>query len=438
MGNQPLNVLTIAGSDPSSGAGIQGDIKTFMSFGVYGLSVVTALTSQNSARFFKAEPASPESIRSQIRSVISGFKVGAIKIGMVYDRRSIEVIHGELKKTRVPVVLDPVFKSSTGGTLLKESAFSHFKGLLIPLSYVITPNVPEAERISGIRIRSMQDVKDAALKISEMGAKNVVIKGGHMEGSEVTDVLLSKGRFHHFSQRRISRESHGGGCLFSATLCVNLAKGISLEESIRLAQVESRESIKRASKAGAGLPISTHKGSDPIEKALYRAIGRFLEIDGVYKHIPEVQTNFVYAKPRPSDISDILGIEGRIVRTGTTVTVAGGIRYGGSRHVGAAVLEVSKKFPGIRSAINIRYDRATLNRAVRNGLRISRYSRSLEPKKIRRLEGATIPWGIRTAVSSLKAPPDLVYHTGGSGKEPMILLFGKNPDDVIAKVSNLT
>ncbi|HJU13004.1 MAG TPA: bifunctional hydroxymethylpyrimidine kinase/phosphomethylpyrimidine kinase [Candidatus Nitrosotalea sp.] len=432
-----MNVLTIAGSDPSSGAGVQGDIKTFMSLGVYGLGVVTALTSQNSSRFFRAEAASPESIRSQIRSVISGFKVSAIKIGMVYDEKSIEVIHEELKKVRVPIVLDPVFKSSTGGTLLRKSAFPRFRDLLIPRSYVITPNVPEAERISGIMIRSMQDVREAALKINKIGAKNVVIKGGHMREGNVTDLLLENGKFYQFSLKRIARESHGGGCLFSAALCANIAKGNGLQESVRLAQGASFESIKSAAKAGIGLPIVIPKTIDIMERDLSRAIGQFAELEGIYKHIPEVQTNFVYSRPRPSDTSDILGIEGRIVRTGTKVAMAGALKYGGSRHVAAAVLEVSKKFPRIRSAINIRYDRETLDRAAVEGLRISRYDRRLEPKRLRDEEGMTTSWGMRTAISKLKTPPDLVYHMGGPGKEPMILLFGKNPDDVIAKICRI-
>ena len=129
-----MNVLTIAGSDPSSGAGIQGDIKTFTALGVYGLSVVTALTSQNSSKFFRSEPASPDMIKSQIRSVLSDFKISAIKIGMVYDKKTIKTIYTELKNVKVPVVLDPIFQSTTGGILLRQDAFSFFKKLLIPLA----------------------------------------------------------------------------------------------------------------------------------------------------------------------------------------------------------------------------------------------------------------------------------------------------------------
>jgi len=429
-----MNVLSIAGSDPSSGAGIQGDIKTFTSLGAYGVGAITALTSQNSSKFFKSEPASSEIIKSQIRSVLLDFKIDAIKKGMVYDKKTIKTIHSELKNLKIPIVLDPIFESTTGGTLLLANAFSDFKRLLIPLSYVITPNVPEAERITGMKIKSWSDAKKVAQKINSMGAKNVIIKGGHMQDDKVTDLLLENKKFHMFSQKRLVRESHGGGCIFSAALCVNIAKGKGLPESASLAQKISFESIKNSARIGKGLAIARQKNADIIEDDLSIAINQFVNIKGIYNHIPEVQTNFVFSKPCPESIFHILGLEGRIVKTGELVMVVGTLKYGGSKHVANAVLEVTRKFPSIRSAVNIKYDNKTIKKAIAKRLCIAYYDRVLESYDTKVTEGKTILWVIKSAIEKLKNPPDIIYHKGDVGKEPMILLFGKTPKDVLTKL----
>lgn len=432
-----MNVLTIAGSDPSSGAGIQGDIKTFDALGVHVLCVVTALTSQNSSRFFKSEPVSAEMIRNQIRAVFSDFKIDAIKIGMVYDKKTIKTIHGELQGIQVPVVLDPIFESTTGGVLLRPDALSYFKRLLVPLARIITPNTSEAEKISGVKIKTLNDAKRAAQKIHSMGAKSVVVKGGHMHGSSVTDILYEGGVFHAFSQKRLVRASHGGGCIFSAALCASIAKGKSISESVRLAQKTSFESIREAARIGSGLAIARQKNPDAIERELFSAINRFADIEGIYEHIPEVQTNFVYCRPHPRSISDILGLEGRLVRAGRSVLVAGKLKYGGSRHVASAVLEMAKKFPSTRSGINIRYDERTINGAIARGFEVSYYDRSLEQRGTKKAEGMTVPWGVKNAIKGLKSPPDMIYHKGDLGKEPMILIFGKSPGDILTKLGKI-
>ena len=174
-----MNLLSIAGSDPSSGAGIQGDMKTFGAFGTYGLSVITAVTSQNTRRFLDVKPVRSSLVKSQIKSVLEDFRIEAIKIGMVYDNQTIKAIHAELEGIKIPIVLDPIFKSTTGGDLQRKDAFANYKKLLIPISHVITPNMQEAEKISGVKITSLNDMRNAAKKIQKMGAKNVVIKGGH-------------------------------------------------------------------------------------------------------------------------------------------------------------------------------------------------------------------------------------------------------------------
>ncbi len=432
-----MNVLTIAGSDPSSGAGVQGDIKTFTALAAQGFCVVTALTSQNSSKFFKSEPASHEIVKSQIRAIFSDFKIDTIKIGMVYDKMIIKTIRDELQNSKIPIVLDPIFESTTGGVLLQPDALSYFKRLLIPLAHVITPNIPEAEKITGIKIDSWNDAKRAALKIHAMGAKSVVITGGHMQDDKVTDLLFVNRKFYMFSQKRIPRESHGGGCIFSAALCVNIAKGKSVLESVQLAQKISFESIRNAMKIGHGLAIARQKNPDAIEDELAKAINQFVSMEGIYQYVPEVQTNFVYSKMHSESVLDVLGLEGRLVKTGRSISVAGTLKYGGSRHVANAVLAMSKRFPTVRSAINIRYDNKTIRKAIAKKLQVSYYDRSLELHSTKNVDGKTVSWGIKSAIKKLKSPPDVIYHKGDAGKEPMILVFGKTPKDVLMKLGKI-
>lgn len=433
-----MNILTIAGSDPSGGAGVQGDLKTFASLGAHGLSVITSITSQSSSRFYETEPVPARMIRSQIRSVLEDFEVSAIKIGMVYNRASIVAIHSELEDVSAPIVLDPVIRSSTGGVLLERDALPPFRKLLVPLSSVITPNREEAEKITGLKIRSMKDMERAAKKMAAMGARSVIIKGGHMGGRRATDMVLDGGHVYTRSEARLPVETHGGGCLYSASLAVFLARGYGLRQSSALAQKASVDAIRHARNAGRGLAIAAQQGRDAIEAELSEAIQKFASMEGTYRLIPEVQTNFAYCRQNPRAISDVLGIEGRLVKAGTRVHVAGALAYGGSRHVGNSVLEVSRKFPSVRSGLNIRYDTDTIRRARSGGLRIARYDRSLEPYAAKGREGRTVSWGTRLAISKLSSPPDIIYHTGDLGKEPMILVFGKSPGDVLSKVAKIS
>lgn len=430
-----MHVLSIAGSDPSSGAGIQGDMKTFNAFGAYGLSVVTAVTSQNTSRFFDVEPVSPSLVKSQIRSILEDFHIDAIKIGMVYDKQTIRVIHSELEKIKIPIILDPIFKSTTGGILQMESAFLDFKKLLVPLSYVITPNMIEAEKISGIKIKSLKDMKNAARKIQKIGAKNVVIKGGHfLKGDKVTDVLLDGKKFRIFSHARMKFESHGGGCTFSSALCANIARGKKLSDAIDSARLFTVGSMRNVTKIGKGLAVIKPTEGDKIENQLSHAISEFCSIESIYEYIPECQTNFVYSISNPIVLKDVMGLEGRIVRTGKFATVAGYLKYGGSKHVASAVLEMTRKFPSVRSGLNVKYDDKTIKKAISKGLKVSSYDRKKEPQEIREKEGSTTSWGIKAAITSLKTPPDIIFHKGDFGKEAMILIFGKNPAEVLRKI----
>ncbi|MDE1832265.1 MAG: bifunctional hydroxymethylpyrimidine kinase/phosphomethylpyrimidine kinase, partial [Thaumarchaeota archaeon] len=224
----------------------------------------------------------------------------------------------------------------------------------------------------------------------------------------------------------------------SAALCVNIARGKKLSDAVDVARLFTIKSMKNAVKIGSGLAIVTHSKGDEIENHLSHAISKFCSIDCIYKHIPECQTNFVYSISSPRSLNDVMGLEGRIVRTGKYGTVAGNLKYGGSKHVASAVLEMTRKFPSIRSGLNLKYDSSTIKRAISKGLKISSYDRNTESQNNKEKEGNTISWGIKKAIEGWKTPPDIIFHTGDFGKEAMILIFGKNPEEVLRKTLKIT
>jgi len=424
-----MNVLSIGGSDPSSGAGIQSDIKTFSKYYVYGLTAVTAITSQNTRKVTSIEPVSAKSLNAQLDSIFSDFHVDAIKIGMVYNSQIIKIIHSKLRNIKVPIVVDPIIKSTTGTILLKKSALSDYKKMIIPLADVITPNKFEAKALSGI-----SNTKKSARKIQSMGAKCVIITGATSSNGKISDFVLEENIEYRISGKKIHIKNHGSGCNYSASITASLAKGNTINDAIKIAKDYVYQSIKHSKNIGKGVNI-THKNISNGMRELSDSINSFKQIKNIYKLIPECQTNFVFAKKNPRTIKDVLGMSGRLVKSGKEVVTAGEIVYGGSLHVGTAVIEVNKKFPEIRSCLNIKYDTKIISKAKKSRFTVLSYDRSKEPKKSRQKENSSIAWGIS---NSLKTKlPDIIYHKGDIGKEPMILIFGKNPKDVIEKVSKL-
>jgi hydroxymethylpyrimidine/phosphomethylpyrimidine kinase len=206
---------------------------------------------------------------------------------------------------------------------------------------------------------------------------------------------------------------------------------------VKFAKEFAYQSIKSAQGLGHGIKIASPK-SDKIKTELASAIQEFTKLDGVTSLIPEVQTNFVFARQDAKSIDEIMGVSGRIVKAGKNAIVAGELEYGGSRHVGSAVLTIQKKFPHLRSAVNIKFDESFIKKMQKAKYKILSYDRTRESKNTRLKENSTISWGIQSAAKNSSAPPDAVYHRGDVGKEPMIILFGKNPEDVLAKVKILT
>ena len=424
-----MNVLSIGGSDPSSGAGIQSDIKTFENHGVYGFTVITAITSQNTKKISKILPISSKIIKSQLESVLNDFKIDAIKIGMLYDSSIIKAVHSMIKKQKCPIVVDPIIESTTKTILLKKSAIKDYKKMIIPLATIITPNKQEAKILAGT-----SSIRKAAKEIQRLGAKNVIITGYNESKKIIEDFILESEKDYILNGKKIEIINHGSGCNYSASIASSLALKRSIHDAAQHAKEYVFQSIKNSKKLGKGISI-THKKISEIQKELSNSIFDFQNIKNSSKLVPECQTNFVFSKIRPKKIYNVLGISGRLVKAGDKIIQAGELKYGGSQHVATAVIEVSKKFPEIRSAINIKYEPDMIVKAKKKRMKVISYDRRKESKNSKQKENSSILWGISSCLKSTK--PDIIFHKGDMGKEPMIIIFGKTPSDVIKKIQTI-
>ena len=424
-----MNVLSIGGSDPSSGAGIQSDIKTFENHGVYGLTVITAITSQNTKKISKILPISSDIIKSQLESVLNDFKIDAIKIGMLYDASIIKAVHSMIEKQKCPIIVDPIIESTTKTILLKKSAIKHYKKMIIPLATIITPNRHEAKILAGT-----PSIEKAAKEIQKLGAKNVIITGYNETKNIIEDFVLESKKDYILKGKKIEIINHGSGCNYSASIASSLALKRSIHDAAEYAKEYVFQSIKNSKKIGKGISI-TYKKTSEMQKELSNSIIDFQNIKNSIKLIPECQTNFVFSKIKPKRIDMVLGISGRLVKAGDRIIQAGELKYGGSQHVATAVVEVSKKFPEIRSAINIKYEPSMIVKAKKKGMKVISYDRRKESKNSKQKENSSISWGISSCLKSMK--PDIIFHKGDMGKEPMIIIFGTNPEQVIKKILSI-
>ena len=259
--------LTIAGFDPSGGAGVLADVRTFAAFGLQACAAITSITSQDSANVFGAVHQTPEMVRVQVEPLLKGFAIACVKTGMLPTRSIVLEVARLFRETDLPrPVVDPVIWSSSGYRLMEEEALTALVRELIPLARLVTPNIPEAETLTGMTIASEADMRRAAVAIRELGARSVLVKGGHLgerkavggtqkaegrrqkaESEAAIDVLDNEGKVTVFREQRISGAGlHGSGCILSAAIAAGLGKGMTLENSVGAAKSFVREAIRTA------------------------------------------------------------------------------------------------------------------------------------------------------------------------------------------------
>jgi len=439
MGRIPC-ALTIAGSDSGGGAGIQADLKTFAALGVHGMTAITSITAQNTVAVTAVQDVDPDIVRAQIEAVANDIGVDAAKTGMLHTSDIVEVVADEIEKHRFPVVVDPVMIAKSGAVLLKPEATEMLVGRLLPLATVLTPNAMEAEVISGLKIMTLEDGKRAAEKIAALGPGAVVVKGGHIiqrEGRAV-DILLDKGDITLLEAERYeTTTTHGTGCSFSSAIAAELAKGKGIPEAVMVAKEFVNRSIKYGLQIGRG-----HGPLNPMAN-LYNAAERYRVLKSVgdavkllekslkvRELVAEVQMNIGMALPYASSPKDVAAVEGRIVGMKRGVRATGCPQFGISRHVARTILAVMRFDTEKRAGMNIRYSEEAVKVCRGMGLTTSFYDRRKEPPEVKEREGMTTAWGAEQAVKRVGGVPDVIYHLGDWGKEPMITLLGRTAVEV--------
>lgn len=438
------SVLSIAGSDSSSGAGIQADLKTLSSLGTYGCSAITAITVQNTKNIFEVFPIPSEIVIRQINSVLNDIRIDAIKIGMVYDGIIINKIFKILKNTNIPIIVDPIFTSTSGKNLIKYEAIKALTKKILPIATIITPNINEATQLSGIDIKNKEDLVKSLIKMKKLGPKNVIVKGGHLLSEHSIDTLIDdKLNIIEFSNSRISiPENHGSGCNFSAALSAYISQGYEIPIACKLANEFMNSVLKNLLYIGKGYPVtdtalttSSSAFKFHVIEELSIAINELEAITDVGKLIPETQSNFAYAIPNATSIKEVAGIKGRIVRIDQKVKASSCIEFGATQHIASAVISYMNINPLMRAAFNIKYDKKIIE-LLQSFMKVSEYDRRLEPQKLKEKEGYTIQWGVKKAILKDKEVRG-IYHKGDIGKEPMIILFGHNPAEIVEYLRKL-
>jgi hydroxymethylpyrimidine/phosphomethylpyrimidine kinase len=253
----PTIALTIAGSDPSGGAGLQADLKTFHRFGVYGTSVVTLLTVQNTQSVREVHVMDGALVAAQIACLLEDVPPHAAKTGALGNAAVIEVVAAT--KWPCPLVVDPVMISKHGAPLLDLSARDALVRRLLPHAFLLTPNVPEAEVLAGREIRSLADAREAARVIADLGPRAVLLKGGHLEGDDAVDVLFADGEVALFHAKRVhTRAGHGTGCSLAAAITASLAQGLPLHDAVRRAKAWLTRALMTAPAIGQGIGPVNH------------------------------------------------------------------------------------------------------------------------------------------------------------------------------------
>jgi len=434
--------MTIAGSDSGGGAGIEADLKTFSALGVFGTCVVTAITAQNTMGVQGIFPVPPEVVKAQIQAVLEDIPVKAAKTGMLYSRGIMEVVAEAAGKHGIPLVVDPVFTAGTGSSLIIEEDKAALVDLLLPKAKVFTPNLSEAEAVTGLKIDGLEDMKEAARRIADSGAEAVIIKGGHLEAADrkIYDVLYHNGSFRVFEKERVDIEPHGGGCAFSAAITAFLARGEDLERAVEGAEEFIKASFMGATRVGSGrVPVnplaSLHKKSEAIEVlGRVEAAARMIEENiSFLPYIAEVGTQIAMALPFPTGPMDVAAIEGRIVKLRGGPRAVGPARLGASRHIANVILTAIKHDSEIRAAMNLHYDPRLVEAFRRMGCEAAEFDRGSEPAEVKHVEGMSLSWGTEEAIRSAGRVPDIIYDKGEVGKEPMIRVLGRDAVEVVEK-----
>jgi len=427
--------LTIAGSDPIGGAGIQADIKAMMSVGIHAHTVITAVTAQNTVSVDHIMPIPCDVIIKQLDCVLSDGDPRAIKTGMLYSSEIADVVKEYLSSVSVPIVVDPVLIAGVGGSLASDELVASIKNDILPICDLLTPNRFEAEAISGIEI----DNEDDAMRACELMGKNgnsVYLKGGHFDSDTVVDILYHGAEFKRFEYPRLERAGHGGGCTLSAYITGYLAKGTDLVNSILLSRDMIQRSIASMYPVGKGdklvnptVNVKQIYTDDGITDGMGKAVDSILRIiPGSW--IPPTGMNIAYAAPGAKDVDEIAAVSGKITLSNGRPVRNGDIRYGSAEHMGYLILAAMRYDGDMRAAMDIHHSRDLLDLMEEVGMNIVSVDRRKHPD-------ARLGELAEHAIKEFGSVPDVIFDPGTYKRGPLIRLLGKNIEDLREKIEQM-
>ncbi|MBY9017917.1 MAG: bifunctional hydroxymethylpyrimidine kinase/phosphomethylpyrimidine kinase [Candidatus Lokiarchaeota archaeon] len=454
--------LTIAGSDPTSGAGIQADIRTFDRIGVHPFSAITALTYQTATEFTGYTSLS-SSLNQQLEVLFETYHIKVIKVGMIPDNKILEIIYHYVKTYKLDVVLDPVSISSVGKRLSSEGLELEMKRDLFPLVKVLTPNISEASYFSNIDILSFQDIKfakkagnlllDMILTKDDLLKKEkaIIIKSIPNFDNGLIDLACIYSKiesnyeksFQIFNKRKLNLEGnvHGTGCVFSSAIAAYLAKNYPLQAAIEMAETFFDEKFQRFIELPSeGKLLDLTLSNDKIDlinqvKEIYNFISNKKEF---CKLIPEVRMNISGALPNAKNKEEIAGIEGRITIVNGFPHKCGEIKFGVSDHTARLILSAKEFDNTINFVINLKFEQKWIQLiSSRTDLKLQEFIREEQPDEVKKKEFSTMQWLIKNSIEKHGEIPDIIWDTGSIGKEPIIRLFGRDSKEMIEKLRKI-
>ena len=459
-----LFCLTIAGSDPTCGAGIQADIRTFDRCGVHPFSVITAITYQSATEFYGYNSLSDD-LDNQLNALFASYPIKYVKIGMIPDTKALDIIVDVVRKHELIAILDPVSISSADERLSSEGFELEIERSLFPYIKILTPNISEAgfyanRNLSNKTIENIAELKDAAIILVKKlysdnqaldAEKAVVIKSAGAKQGEIFDlVCISKGigsnenyEFKLYQKPKLSFNGnvHGTGCVFSSAITAFLTKGNPLATAIEKAEsffdAKFQKFVELPNK---GKVIDLTISEERVEvinqiKEIYNFISKFKKFS---KLIPEVRMNISGSLPNATIKEEIAGIEGRITIINGYPQASGEIKFGATDHTARLILSAKEFDNSINYVINLKFNPNWIDLIQQNtDLELQEIIREDQPEKIKKQEFSTMQWLIKESIASKGKIPDIIWDKGAMGKEPIIRLFSKNSKDMIEKLKKI-
>jgi len=450
--------LTIAGADPTSGAGIQADIRTMDRIGVHPFSVITALTYQSATEFYGYKSLSDD-LEAQLNSILDNYPVKFVKIGMIPDLKALEIIIKFIQKFNLIAVYDPVTISSAGERLSSESLEEEIEKRLLPHVRVFTPNLSEALIYAGKKPSDIErdfdvaikEVASIILKKMENKDKAVVIKSAGNKDEKIYDVILIRKEedegaeeiFKTSLKRRLELTGnvHGTGCVFSSAIASYLSRGYDIEESIVRAEDFFDEKFTKfieLPKQGNVIDLTISEEKLQVINQIKEIYTFISEIKEFTKLIPEVRLNISGSLPDAKDKTNIAGVEGRITIINGFPSASGEIKFNVSDHTARLILTAKEHDKSINFVTNLRYKELYIRQIQENtDLKTYEFIRDTQPDQVKSKEHSTMQWLIRESIENTGKIPDIIWDKGGFGKEPIIRVFAKDSKDMIEKLSRI-